>query len=559
MDKVEPVALEQTDSVEANTEQVNQPQTSTEVTTEETLVVTTVEKGELTNAVEEMATPEESTKMDCESSTEAQVDAVVTKPNESTEKPSAIETTPNSMERSNAEPSIGASSLMETEKNPSEKTTATTNGLSLLATYSSDVDSDVEEVAPTQDDDVVEVPVTGCTAYRRSVAVAASSDSESEKSSSSSDSDSNSEGEYLTVLRKKIEKRINTEDCDEDDEDFDEDEAVGNGRPRGRRQPPKVRGEMLLDDLPPIHQLEITVPEDECVELGKVQSIVDQLVLVDVLPNSMLFDLDTVLFLEKGRKVLGQVFDVLGQVADPIYCVRFNSNQQIVDRDIKVGDVVYCAPKTEHTQFVILSKLMQVRGSDASWEHDVEPPERYIDYSDDEAEREARQDQRKRRQRDRTNSTDSVDTVQTEASSVAEPPARQRGRRAHRAESFRQHQQPQQQPRRQQQPQQQQQDFQQPLDASSHYNYHPSYNPGSWHSNYYHNFHPPPNNFNMPPQPAAMGMHFPVPNYGYGMPMGMPPHMMPAMPQMYAPPPPFGQPPPSSPQHNQRQPPRSGH
>jgi len=113
----------------------------------------------------------------------------------------------------------------------------------------------------------------------------------------------------------------------------------------------------------------------------------------------MLFDLDTVLFLEKGRKVLGEVFDVLGQVADPLYCVRFNSNQQILDRGIKIGDVVYCAPKTEHTQFVILSKLMQVRGSDASWEHDVEPPSRYVDYSDDDEEREARQEQRKRRQR----------------------------------------------------------------------------------------------------------------------------------------------------------------
>lgn len=267
--------------------------------------------------------------------------------------------------------------------------TAPASGLSLLAAYSSDAeDSDVEEVTQIHDSDneVVEVPVTdstaSTTAYRRPV-VAVSSGSDS-SDSSSSDSDSDSEGEYLTVLRKKIDKRINTEECDEEDED---DEEGATGDKSRRRQPPKVRGEMLLDELPPIHQLEITVPEDECVELGKVQSIVDQLVLVSVLPNSMLFDLDTVLFLEKGRKVLGQVFDVLGQVADPIYCVRFNSNQQILDRGIKIGDVVYCAPKTEHTQFVILSKLMQVRGSDASWEHDVEPPARYVDYSDDEEER----------------------------------------------------------------------------------------------------------------------------------------------------------------------------
>ncbi|XP_017067885.1 H/ACA ribonucleoprotein complex non-core subunit NAF1 [Drosophila eugracilis] len=414
------------------------------------------------------------------------------------------------------------------EPNPSHQR----SGLSLLAAYSSDADdSDVEEVTPAKDSDneVVEVPVTdtaSSTAYRPVVTV--SSGGESSESSSSSDSDSDSEGEYLAVLRKKIDKRINTVECDEDDEDLDEDGATGD-RSR-RRQPPKVRGEMLLDELPPIHQLEITVPEDECVELGKVQSIVDQLVLVSVLPNSMLFDLDTVLFLDKGRKVLGQVFDVLGQVSDPLYCVRFNSNQQILDRGIQIGDVVYCAPKTEHTQFVILSKLMQVRGSDASWEHDVEPPPRYIDYSDDDEEREAKQEQRKRRQRDRTNSTDSVDTVTsvattaTEASSVA-PTPRQRGRRGQR-ESFRQSQRPTISQNNQNQPRDQQ------------YNYHPSYNPGSWHSNYYQNYHQAAANFNMHPQQP--GMPFPVPNYGYGMPYAMPP----MYPHMYPPPPPFAAPPP---------------
>ncbi|ALC38715.1 CG10341 [Drosophila busckii] len=419
------------------------------------------------------------------------------------------------------------------------------NGLSMLATYSSDADSDVEEVHQ-QDGEVVEVPVSNITTNssssrpRQTVVVSDGSDS------SSSSSSSDSEGEYLTVLRKKIDKRINnTEECDDDDDEFDDD-----SRPR-RRQPPKVRGEMLLEDLPPIHLLEITVPEDECVELGKVQSIVDQLVLVSVLPNSMLFDLDTVLFLEKGRKVLGQVFDVLGQVADPLYCVRFNSNQEIKDRGINIGDVVYCAPQTEHTQFVILSKLTQVRGSDASWEHDVEPPERFVDYSDDEAEREARQERRKRRQRDRTNSTDSVDTVvttNTEASEAVPPAQRQRGRRAQR--NTRQPNNPQQNDNNWQS---QSQSRSQSRDSQ--YNYHPSYNPGSWHSNYYHSYHPPAGNFNMPP--SMPGMQFPMPTHGYGYmappPYGMPPMPMQMPPHMYPPPPAhpaYGQP-----HHHQQHPP----
>ncbi|EDW64828.2 H/ACA ribonucleoprotein complex non-core subunit NAF1 isoform X2 [Drosophila virilis] len=396
------------------------------------------------------------------------------------------------------------------------------NGLSLLAAYGSDVDSDVEDVTQVEDsdnDDIVEVPVNSSAIRRQVVPVSSGSDS----SSSSSDSDSNSEAEYLTVLRKKIEKRINTEDCEDEDDD---DDVEGDARPR-RRQPPKVRGEMLLDELPPIHQLEITVPEDECIELGKVHSIVDQLVLVSVLPNSMLFDLDTVLFLEKGRKVLGQVFDVLGQVADPLYCVRFNTNQQIKERNINIGDIVYCAPQTEHTQFVILSKLMQVRGSDASWEHDVEPPARFIDYSDDEAEREARWEQRKKRQRERTNSTDSVDTVTTTNTETSELPAaapRQRGRRAQR--------QSQNYSNRNQAREQHSQARSQ--SSETEYNYHPSYNPGSWHSNYYHNYHPPAANFNMMP-----GMPFPMPAHGYGY-MQAPP---PPPPHPYAMPPPMAMPP----------------
>lgn len=502
------------------------PQSTTKVTSAVEAMCTDPQVGNNTQ-LESQPTTQPAIEMECETSVE-------THPSTSSTAQEAVPAATSII--------IGAApSIMEapaTATNP-------LNGLSLLAAYSSDVDSDKEGAADAEDsdnDDVVEVPVTNATTNRNSdrqprqvVAVSSGSDS-------SSDSDSDSEGEYLTVLRQKIDKRINTEECDEDDDDLD-DEA----KPR-RRQPPKVRGEMLLDELPPIDQLEITVPEDECIELGKVQSIVDQLVLVSVLPNSMLFDLDTVLFLEKGRKVLGQVFDVLGQVADPLYCVRFNSNQQIKDRGINIGDIVYCAPQTEHTQFVILSKLMQVRGSDASWENDVEPPAKFIDYSDDEAEREARFEQRKKRQRERTNSTDSVETVSTVATEVSEAtPSRQRGRRAQRDNR--------QSNNYQNGTQQHNQSQSRSQSRDSEYNYHPSYNPGSWHSNYYHNFHPPAANFNMMP-----GMPFPMPThgYGYGMPPPHPYAMQPPMPHMGMPQPlphmyppqhpPYG-PPPSQSQH----------
>ncbi|KNC31285.1 H/ACA ribonucleoprotein complex non-core subunit NAF1 [Lucilia cuprina] len=258
----------------------------------------------------------------------------------------------------------------ETDKAITEETTSkessnqqpTTSGLGLLAQYDSDNES------------VVEVPIDG---YRNQV-VEIDSDSDSEDSSDSSDV------EYLSELRKTIEKRMEVVD---DDDDEDEESNTGKRKNTPRL---KVKGEMLLEDLPPIQDLQITVPEDECIEFGKIHSVVDQLLLVSALPNSILLDLGTVIFLEKGQKVLGEVFDVLGQVADPLYCVRFNSNKQIKEKQINVGDVVYVAPKTQYTQYVILSNLMKIKGSDASWENDVEPPPRFLDYSDDEQEQLAR-------------------------------------------------------------------------------------------------------------------------------------------------------------------------
>ena len=44
-----------------------------------------------------------------------------------------------------------------------------------------------------------------------------------------------------------------------------------------KKSPIKAKGEFGIEDLPPIEDLKITVPEDECIELGKIISIVSQL------------------------------------------------------------------------------------------------------------------------------------------------------------------------------------------------------------------------------------------------------------------------------------------
>ncbi|KAL9925982.1 uncharacterized protein ACN2A1_015099 isoform 2-T2 [Glossina fuscipes fuscipes] len=360
-------------------------------------------------------------------------------------------------------------------------------GLSMLAQYGSDSefengksDSESEDDKSTTDS-VVEIPIANNADYRN------------QPIQIDSESDSESGVECLEDIRTIIENRISAskDDCNEEEGD-EEDEECGDGTKKKKKpRPPRVKGELLLDDLPPIKDLHITVPEGECVELGKIHSIVDQLVLVSALPNALLLNLDTVLFLEKGQQVLGEVFDVLGQVAEPLYCVRFNSHEQIIEKNIKVGDTVYAAPKTEYTQFIILSSLMKMRGSDASWEHDVEPPPHYIDYSDDEEERLARS---RLRSKDKTRENDDHNEGECTKDSDEQVKALSNKKRRRQNE--------------------QNQSFGFGGNRGSrHLNAHPRHMgprpamyPSSWHSNYY---------------PQAFS-YYPPPNYRYGPQMASP-------------------------------------
>uniref|UniRef100_A0A8D9ADY4 H/ACA ribonucleoprotein complex non-core subunit NAF1 n=1 Tax=Cacopsylla melanoneura TaxID=428564 RepID=A0A8D9ADY4_9HEMI len=163
------------------------------------------------------------------------------------------------------------------------------------------------------------------------------------------------------------------------------------------------KGELDLDDLPPIEDLQISVPEDQCLPVGKILNIVDTLVLIKTLKNTPTLDLDSVLFLDKGQRTLGKIFDVIGPVSGPVYCVRFNSHQHIVDSNIKIDQDVYCAPQTEHTSYVPLPDLIKTRGSDASWEKDREPPVEVVEFSDDEEERRVKREILRDRKNNRNN------------------------------------------------------------------------------------------------------------------------------------------------------------
>lgn len=131
----------------------------------------------------------------------------------------------------------------EVNKKPAVPVVQRTNALSLIAQYSGSESDD-------EDDEVDN------TVYRKPV-----------RESSSSSSSSSDEELDIKVIEKKIREPIES-DGDSENE---------NSNKKKRREPLKVKGEMSIDELPPIDDLQITVDERECTEIGVITTIVDQL------------------------------------------------------------------------------------------------------------------------------------------------------------------------------------------------------------------------------------------------------------------------------------------
>ncbi|CAD5117943.1 unnamed protein product [Dimorphilus gyrociliatus] len=188
-----------------------------------------------------------------------------------------------------------------------------------------------------------------------------------DESDSSSDDESNDENE---ITHSKLDKLM-SEELDSDG-------------------PPTTAGELTLADLPAIEELQITEAPENMKVLGKISSIVDVLVVVCAEKNSPALDMETVLFLDKDRP-LGSIFETFGPVMQPFYLIRFNTNEEVIEKNIKVNDTIYYAPKDESfTKYVFVNDLMKQKGSDASWKDNNEPPVEALEFSDDEQEAKAK-------------------------------------------------------------------------------------------------------------------------------------------------------------------------
>ncbi|XP_071244890.1 H/ACA ribonucleoprotein complex non-core subunit NAF1-like, partial [Salvelinus alpinus] len=104
---------------------------------------------------------------------------------------------------------------------------------------------------------------------------------------------------------------------------------------------------------------------------------------------------DSVIF-NSDRLAVGKVFEVFGPVSSPFYVLRFNTESDITERGVKLNDSMFYAPSlTDYTLYILTEQLRRLKGSDASWKNDQEPPPEALDFSDDEAEHKMKKKKKK--------------------------------------------------------------------------------------------------------------------------------------------------------------------
>uniref|UniRef100_A0A3Q2UUI2 H/ACA ribonucleoprotein complex subunit n=1 Tax=Haplochromis burtoni TaxID=8153 RepID=A0A3Q2UUI2_HAPBU len=209
-------------------------------------------------------------------------------------------------------------------------------------------------------------------AQRHSIAATVSLDThKSNEDSEDSDSDSSSSSSFSSPSAPAAEEEV--------DEGF------------SQPAPIKTRDEILLEELPAVEEVCITLPEEaELQPLGTVSNIIQQLVIIQSLKDTPPLNDGSIIF-KSDREAAAKVFEVFGPVSSPMYVLRFNSVDQIISKGLKEGTTLYYAPAIkEYTGYILTQQLRLLQGSDASWKNDQEPPEEALDYSDDEKEQEAK-------------------------------------------------------------------------------------------------------------------------------------------------------------------------
>lgn len=200
----------------------------------------------------------------------------------------------------------------------------------------------------------------------------------------SSSNESSSDEDTITLDKKKSQNFCDTDDDEEDMSKIKNQKYL------------KTKDELSIEDFGPVEYFEIQLePNVKLERIGKVISKVDNKLVViqsvkenpDQKPPTL--DEETYLF-DSNKKFIGKIFETFGPVVNPFYVVRFNSLNDIENRNLslEINSEVFIAQSNQYTKYVFnIDSLRKQKGSDASWSNDNEPPAEYLDYSDDEQEK----------------------------------------------------------------------------------------------------------------------------------------------------------------------------
>ncbi|CAM1511673.1 Fc.00g091860.m01.CDS01 [Cosmosporella sp. VM-42] len=203
------------------------------------------------------------------------------------------------------------------------------------------------------------------------------SSSESSSSDSSSGDDSDNEG-YEPLGVEETARLLMQAEGGSDDEG----EKGGKGTTAAQL---RTKNE-IPEEVIPKPDVTITA-EMKIEELGAIEHVVENIALVKAITPGEYQVLDTGSVLcTAERGIIGVVSETIGKVLQPMYTVRFTSEEEIKEMGLEIGTKVFYP--VDHASYVFTEPLKSLKGSDASNLHDEEVGDDEMEFSDDEKEAE---------------------------------------------------------------------------------------------------------------------------------------------------------------------------
>ncbi len=134
-------------------------------------------------------------------------------------------------------------------------------------------------------------------------------------------------------------------------------------------------------------ECKILFPSDgKLLPIGQVSHYTEKQIVIQSFPNTPAVNEGTVIW--KGDKTfIAHIIETFGPVKTPFYSILVQSKEHANVLGLTTGDTVYVVPgDLSLTMYVFTSKLLEQKGCDASWKNDVEMPDEYQQFSDDEQE-----------------------------------------------------------------------------------------------------------------------------------------------------------------------------